>query len=181
MKTLSHKLCVVYWGIIINFIQLIIKSLFRWCSECLFFNATRLLDEIEQWILELNIFHLKRYIMHFNVVMIYLTTLYDMKQLTLIAATTRVPLVADTWIRSITCSMHASRIAHSCKSETNHFISSIIWKFSSNWLNGKLNLQFPSYVFDKPCQCIDGYRGIDKYLDPHKFLVHCSLCYRRLK
>lgn len=181
MKTLSHKLCVVYWGIIINFIQLIIKSLFRWCSECLFFNATRLLDEIEQWILELNIFHLKRYIMHFNVVMIYLTTLYDMKQLTLIAATTRVPLVADTWIRSITCSMHASRIAHSCKSETNHFISSIIWKFSSNWLNVKLHLQFPSYVFYKPCQCIDGYRGIDKYLDPHKFLVHCSLCYRRLK
>lgn len=171
----------VYWGIIINFIQLIIKSLLRWFSECLFFNATRLLDEIEQWILELNIFHLKRYIMHVNVVMIYLTTLYDVKLLTLIAATTRVPLVADTWIRSITCSMHASRIAHSCKSETNHFISSIIWKFSSNWLNGKLNLQFPSYVFDKPCQCIDGYRGIDKYLDPHKFLVHCSLCYRRLK
>lgn len=181
MKTLSHKLCVVYWGIIINFIQLIIKTLLRWCSECLFLNAARLLHELEQWILELNIFHLKRYIMHFNVVMIYFTTLYDVKLLTLIAATTRVPLVADTWIRSITCSMHASRIAYSCKSETKHFISSIIWKFSSNWLYVKLDLPFPSYMFDKPGQCIDGYRGIDKYLDQHKFLVHCSLCYRRLK
>lgn len=60
-------------------------------------NAYSLMpQDIEQWILELNIFHLKRYIMHVNVVMIYLTTLYDVKLLTLIAATTRVPLVADT-------------------------------------------------------------------------------------